>query len=238
MTGPTGCGKTTTLYSMLEDIDKKNNNIVTLEDPVEIPVEGVNQVNVNQKIGLSFANGLRSVLRQDPNIIMLGEIRDEETAQIAVRAAITGHLVISTLHTNDAASSIMRLVDMGVPAYLVADSMIMCIAQRLVRRVCPECRIEYESGQEEFEILGISKGKRIFKSTGCSSCGNTGYKGRTVMCEVMELDNDIRKLITQGKGASELREYNSINGKVSILKSRQELVERGITTYQECIKEM
>ncbi|MCM8711024.1 GspE/PulE family protein [Clostridium sp. SYSU_GA19001] len=236
VTGPTGSGKTTTLYAMLNQMDKIHKNIVTIEDPVEYTIKGINQVNVNSKAGLTFESGLRSILRQDPNVIMIGEIRDEETAQIAIRAAITGHLVISTLHTNDAASSILRLIDMGVPNYLAADSLLVCIAQRLVRVICSCCKVKYKASDKEIIDLALNKNKQIYKGKGCHHCNNTGYKHRTVVYEIMYVDEKLRRLIVNENSAGKLRSYNEIKGMLSLRDYCRELVKKGVTTYEEYIK--
>lgn len=233
VTGPTGSGKSTTLYAMLNQINNRDKNIITIEDPVEYNIFGVNQVNVNVKAGLTFANGLRSILRQDPNVIMIGEIRDEETAQIAVRAAITGHLVLSTLHTNDAVTSILRLVDMGVPKYLVAGSLLMCIAQRLVRKICECCKLEYKPTGTEMKILGVDFIHKLYKGKGCIFCNYTGYKGRTVVFEAMKIDDNHRELINNRTNIEEIRNYNEKCGMISLEQNCRELVLKGITTLNE-----
>ena len=192
MIGPTGSGKTTTLYTILNELNTDSKNIITIEDPVEVSIEGINQVNVNNKVGLTFATGLRSILRQDPDIIMIGEIRDSETAQIAIRSAITGHLVLSTLHTNNAPSSILRLEDMGVQRYLIANAIKGVIAQRLVRKICPKCKLQYDATPYEKEILNIDKNEELIlhKGKGCAYCNNTGYVGRMGIYEIMEEGTD------------------------------------------------
>ena len=199
VTGPTGSGKSTTLYSMLNDLNSGYKNIVTVEDPVEYMIDGVNQINVNTKAGLTFAAGLRSILRQDPDIIMIGEIRDKETAQIAIRAAITGHLVLSTIHTNDAPSSVLRLIDMDIEPYLVATSVVGVIAQRLVRKICPRCKVTYEASDYEKKLLGLQTDKTLIlhKGSGCGYCNNTGYVGRTGVYEIMEITREHRETIMQ-----------------------------------------
>jgi type IV pilus assembly protein PilB len=197
VTGPTGSGKSTTLYTALREIAKPNVNILTVEDPVECTISGINQVQVNNGAGLNFAKALRSFLRQDPDIIMVGEIRDNETAEIAIRAAITGHLVLSTLHTNDAASSITRLSDMGIESFLLASSLEGIMAQRLVRRLCPLCKEEKELTDTEILITENSiQGKKSYNPKGCPYCNNTGYKGRIAVYEIMTIDNDLRELIS------------------------------------------
>jgi len=236
LTGPTGSGKTTTLYALLSEVNTPDKNIVTVEDPVEYMLEGINQVQVNVKAGLTFAAGLRSILRQDPDIIMIGEIRDEETAQIAVRAAITGHLVLSTLHTNDAPGAITRLVDMGVEPYLVADAVVGVIAQRLVRKLCPSCRVAYTSDSNEMMILNTDKPVQLYRSTGCPSCQNTGYRGRTAIHEVMLLDREHRHIIARGGSAEEIRDVAVKKGMVNLYESCRELVLNGVTSIQEMMK--
>lgn len=236
LTGPTGSGKSTTLYALLSEVNQPDKNIVTVEDPVEYMMEGINQVQVNAKAGLTFAAGLRSILRQDPDIIMIGEIRDEETAQIAVRAAITGHLVFSTLHTNDAPGAIMRLVDMGVEPYLVADAVVGVIAQRLVRRVCQSCRKEYTSDENEMRLLNVDKPVRLYRADGCPTCHNTGYKGRTAIHEVMQIEKEHRILIEKESNAEQLRDTAMKMGMVNLFDSCKGLVLKGETTMQEMVK--
>lgn len=236
ITGPTGSGKSTTLYALIEEMDKIKKNIITIEDPVEYRISGVNQINVNNKAGLTFARGLRSVLRQDPDVIMIGEIRDEETAEIAVRAAITGHTVLSTLHTYDSISSILRLIDMKVPNYLAADAISAVIAQRLVRKICDNCKVSYEPNEWERKKLGLREGEKIFKGIGCEKCSNTGYKGRTVVYEVLELDERHRRIIQSNKNIDLLREFCSKNGMTFLSENCKTLVRRGITTYEQFIK--
>ena len=236
LTGPTGSGKTTTLYSMLSEVNTPDKNIVTIEDPVEYMLAGINQVQVNVKSGLTFAAGLRSILRQDPDIIMIGEIRDEETAQIAVRAAITGHLVLSTLHTNDAPGAITRLVDMGVEPYLAADAIVAVIAQRLVRRLCPACRTTYTADEKEKIILNTDKPVQLYKSVGCPACQNSGYRGRTAIHEVMLLGRDHRNIIARGGSAEEIRDIAVKQGMVDLYESCRQLVLSGVTSIQEMVK--
>ncbi|MCY6370336.1 GspE/PulE family protein [Clostridium ganghwense] len=235
-TGPTGCGKSTTLYTLINEINSEEKNIITIEDPVEYTIKGVNQVNVNYKSGLDFAAGLRSVLRQDPDIIMVGEIRDEETAQIAVKAAITGHLVFSTLHTNSAPSAIERLINMNVPNYLTADALVAVIAQRLIREICPYCKEKYIPKEEELKILGVSNCHELFRGRGCIKCNNTGYKGRRAIFEIMYLNSNHKKLICQNKSIEELREYSIKEGMSTLNNSCKTLVLKGITTVQEMMK--
>lgn len=237
-TGPTGSGKSTTLYAMLKELNNENRNIVTVEDPVEYMLEGVNQVNVNVKAGLTFSSGLRSILRQDPDIIMIGEMRDDETAEIAVRAAITGHLVLSTIHTNDAASSIVRLFDMGIPAYLVANSLSGIIAQRLVKSICPDCREPYEAKAYEKEILGIKEMEKVtlYKGKGCPRCNGTGYLGRTGVYEILEITKGMREIIVGSGDVGLLKKTAIENGMITMRKSCERLVYKGITTIDELAK--
>ena len=195
LTGPTGSGKTTTLYSFLKHLNNDEVNITTIEDPVENNLDGVNQIQVNPKVNLTFAASLRSILRQDPNVIMIGEIRDEETAEIAVKAAITGHLVLSTLHTNNAHGTISRLIDMGIPRYLVADALIGAISQRLVRKLCPYCKKEHITTESEMADLGLTKPEKIYEPCGCQRCNGTGYHGRTAVFEILNLNSNIKKSI-------------------------------------------
>jgi len=237
-TGPTGSGKSTTLYAVLKELNNESRNIVTVEDPVEYMLEGVNQVNVNVKAGLTFSKGLRSILRQDPDIIMIGEMRDNETAEIAVRAAITGHLVLSTIHTNDAASSIVRLFDMGIPPYLVANSLSGIIAQRLVKSICPDCKEAYEAKAYEKEILAINEMKKVtlYKGKGCPKCNGTGYLGRTGVYEILEITKNMREIIV-GSGDVEFLKKTAIeNGMITMRESCERLVYKGITTIDELAK--
>jgi type IV pilus assembly protein PilB len=233
VTGPTGSGKSTTLYSMLSSMNSQEKNILTIEDPVEFSLEGINQVGVCGKTGVTFASGLRSLLRQDPDVIMIGEIRDEETARIAVRAAITGHLVLSTLHTNDSAASILRLIDMGVPAYLVSEAVVGIIAQRLVRKICIFCREEFPAAKEVAEILGVKEGEKIFRGTGCSKCNGTGYSGRTVVYEYNRIDSSKKAMIRVCPDIEEMRRRNFENGVNRLEENCRELVKNGITTWEE-----
>ena len=235
LTGPTGCGKSTTLYSFLKEVNSTDVNIVTVEDPVEYTMQGVNQTQVNPKADMTFARALRSILRQDPDIIMIGEIRDEETAEIAVRAAITGHLVFSTLHTNDAPGAITRLEDMGVQDYLVADALVGVIAQRLVKRLCPACKKRGKTNAKEMEVLGINEPVSIFRPQGCQFCNNTGYKGRIAIHEIMFMNEHMKNEVTKNKNLESLREIAQKNGMVTLWSSCQSLVIKGVTSIQELI---
>ncbi|MHB9096167.1 MAG: type II secretion system ATPase GspE [Eubacteriales bacterium] len=240
VTGPTGSGKTTTLYSVLNDLNSPEKNIITLEDPVEYTLEGVNQVQLNTKAGLSFANGLRSVLRQDPDIIMVGEIRDAETAKIAIQSAMTGHLVLSTLHTNTAASTLTRLVEMGIEPFLVASSVVGIIAQRLVRRLCPDCKDPYEPPAALIEKLGISPnedGKIVFyQPQGCPSCNNTGFRGRLAIQEVMFIGSVIRDLVTNKATADQIESAATEQGMVDIREDGLHKVVLGLTSLEEVMR--
>jgi type IV pilus assembly protein PilB len=237
VTGPTGSGKTTTLYAVLKELNKVEKNIITIEDPVEYKLEGINQVQINPKAGLTFASGLRSILRQDPDIIMIGEIRDAETAEIAIRAAITGHLVLSTLHTNDSASSVVRLVDMGVEPYLVSSAVIGIVSQRLVKELCPNCKTAYKASYSDKSFLGLNIEDDItfYKSKGCNKCNN-GYKGRRAVHEVMVVNENMRKLINNGASIDELRICAVNNGMIPLLESSVNLALNGLTTIEEVLK--
>ncbi|GAB1476738.1 ATPase, T2SS/T4P/T4SS family [Bacillota bacterium] len=236
ISGPTGSGKTSTLYSLLNDINKPEINIITVEDPVEYRLEGINQVQVNNKAGLTFANGLRSILRQDPDVIMIGEIRDSETAQIAIRASITGHLVISTIHTNDSASSVIRLVDMGVEPYLVSSSLVGVVSQRLVRNICPHCKVPYRASHSEMMMLKMSQPEPLYKGTGCPYCNFTGYKGRSGIHEILVVTREIRDLINRGATTDQLMQMALRQGTISLKDSCIELVLSGRTTVEELVK--
>ena len=237
VTGPTGSGKTTTLYTVLRELNQIEKNIITIEDPVEYKLAGINQVQVNVKGGLTFASGLRSVLRQDPDIVMVGEIRDGETAEIAIRAAITGHLVLSTLHTNDSPSTVARLIDMGIEPYLVSSAIIGIVSQRLVKLLCPKCKIEYQPSYLEKKILGIEENEEIllYKAVGCSSC-NKGYKGRTAIHELMPINEAIRQLIDKGANIDNLRKEAVKDGMTSLLQSAALLAIQGETSYDEVLR--
>ena len=236
VSGPTGSGKTTTLYTMLSEMNKVDTNIVTVEDPVEYRMEGVNQVQVNQRAGLTFANGLRSILRQDPDIIMIGEIRDAETAEIAMRASITGHLVLSTIHTNDAPSSVARLIDMGIEPYLAAASLVGVIAQRLVRRLCPHCREKAEATPDELSIMKRHEPTTIYKASGCPRCNNTGYSGRAPIHEILPISRDIKTLIEQRGTIEEIRKLGLSQGSTSLQANCVYLVLNGTTTIDELLR--
>ena len=233
VTGPTGSGKSTTLYAVLNKLRKPTINITTIEDPVEKQMFGINQVQVNTKAGMTFASGLRALLRQDPDVIMIGEIRDYETAEIAVRASITGHLVLSTLHTNDAPSSIVRLIDMGVPPYLVAASVNAIIAQRLVKRLCPYCKRKRVVSDAEKALLDDYGIKEAYEPVGCPECNHVGYSGRIAIYEIVEMDHRIRKLISVETPIDDIRKVAAENGAEFLADSLRELVRKGITSLDE-----
>lgn len=236
VTGPTGSGKTTTLYAALGEIARPNVNVVTVEDPVEKAIDGINQCQVNQKAGMTFAAALRSILRQDPDIVMIGEMRDTETADIGIRAAITGHLVLSTLHTNDAASTVVRLVDMGVASYMVATSLIGVIAQRLVKVLCPNCKSPRLSTEEENELMGIPSSIEIYEPVGCSNCNNTGYKGRTAIHEIIHCTAKVSAIIAAGGGKEEIEQAARANGTKLLRDNASELVQAGQTSIDELVR--
>ncbi|MCR5058212.1 MAG: GspE/PulE family protein [Clostridiales bacterium] len=236
ISGPTGSGKTTTLYTLLSEKNTPETNIVTVEDPVEIQIPGINQVQVNVKAGMTFASGLRSILRQDPDIILVGEIRDGETAEIAMRAAITGHLVFSTIHTNDAVSSINRLIDMGIEPFMVSTALIGVVAQRLVRRICTNCREEYTPGPDEVELLKLKPGQKLYRGAGCSECGEKGYKGRIAIHEVVIMTKAMRALLERRASEDEMRALAVSEGTLMLADSAAALVLEGITTVAEMSK--
>lgn len=238
VTGPTGSGKSTTLYTVLRELSDPRKNIITVEDPVEYQLDGVNQVNVNASVGLTFASSLRSILRQDPDVIMIGEIRDEETAQIAVRAAITGHLVLSTMHTNDTASTVARLVDTGVEPYLVSSSLKGVTAQRLVKRICIDCKTTYQASEEEKKILGLNHMENLVlhKGNGCNTCGDSGYKGRIAIHEILSVDAKIRGLIDKSATTDEIRKGTEIQKMTTLRDNCIELALKGITTIEQVLE--
>lgn len=233
LTGPTGSGKSTSLYAFLRFLNTHERNIITVEDPVENQIDGINQVQVNPKANLTFASALRSILRQDPNIIMIGEIRDEETAQIATRAAITGHLVLSTIHTNDAVGVVARLINMGIPPYLVADSLLGSVSQRLVRKLCPVCKKEHITTPAEMEMLKIDKPRVIYEAVGCKACNMTGYQGRTGVFEILVNDDKIREAIMSNTYTSDKLNELVRNTMPSIMDNAKERVLNGETSISE-----
>ena len=239
VTGPTGSGKTTTLYAALGELAKPNVNVITVEDPVEKAIDGINQVQVNAKTGMTFAAALRSILRQDPDIVMIGEMRDSETADIGIRAAITGHLVLSTLHTNDAASTIVRLIDMGVASYMVATSLIGVIAQRLVKVLCPKCKTQRFSDEDENKLMkldDIYTPIPVFEAQGCPECNNTGYRGRTAIHEIIHCTAGISTIIARNGSKEEIEEKAKENGTKLLRDNVSELVQKGVTSMDELVR--
>ncbi len=239
VTGPTGSGKTTTLYAALSEINSPDKNIITVEDPVEYQLLGIGQMQVNPKINLTFAAGLRSILRQDPDVIMIGEIRDRETAEIAINASLTGHLVFSTLHTNDAASAATRLIDMGIEPFLVASSVVAVMAQRLIRKICPDCKKPYQPDDEELIRLGVVPGKNrptFYRGAGCAACSQTGYRGRTGIHELMVMDDDLRRLIGSKADATAIKQAAMTKGMVMLKEVAADKIFHGVTTTEEVMR--
>lgn len=238
VTGPTGSGKSTTLYTALSELNTEDVNIITVEDPVEANIDGINQVHVNPKANLTFASALRSILRQDPDIIMIGEIRDQETASIAVQASITGHMVVSTLHTNSSASTVTRLADMGIEPYLIADSVVGIIAQRLVRRLCPNCKKPRMATEEEKELMGCDPAKdvEIFEPGGCVQCDQMGYKGRIGVYEILQMSPNLKRIISKGGDADEIKDQAMKEGMHTLKMSAAEYVLTGVTSIHEMMK--
>ncbi len=240
VTGPTGSGKTTSLYASLERINSPDKKIITVEDPVEYQIQGINQIQVNPKVNLSFANGLRSILRQDPDVILVGEIRDRETADIAIHASLTGHLVFSTLHTNDSASAITRLIDMEIEPFLVASSLMAVVAQRLVRFLCPSCKEPYEPHDDELERIGIKRDKLhdgvLYRAKGCSDCIDTGYSGRTAIFEMLLIDDGVRNHTLNTADSSTIKKYAVSEGMVTLRSDGAEKVLRGLTSVDEIMR--
>ena len=237
VTGPTGSGKSTTLYAGLSQIDNKQRNVLTVEDPIEYAIEGIGQTQVNNKVDMTFARGLRAILRQDPDVVMVGEIRDLETAQIGVQASLTGHLVLSTLHTNTAAGAITRMEDMGVEPFLLSSSLLGVLAQRLVRTLCPHCRASHMADEEELKILGLSADKQtpIYRAVGCVECNHKGYKGRTGIHELLFVDDKVRELIHNGKGEQSIEKYIR-KSTPSIRRDGFDKVLLGVTTLEEVLR--
>jgi general secretion pathway protein E len=239
ITGPTGSGKTSTLYAILNELNKPDVNIITVEDPVEYQMQGIGQVQVKEKIGLTFATALRSILRQDPDILMIGETRDQETAQIAIQAALTGHLVLSTLHTNSAPSTITRLLDMGVEPFLIASSIILAMAQRLVRRLCDACKMPYQPAKDILASIGLtqaeSKGITFFKAVGCQECNNTGYRGRLAIFELMQMSQAIAHLIMTRADTAQIRKQAIAEGMATLLQDGVRKIKEGVTTIDEVL---
>jgi type IV pilus assembly protein PilB len=241
VTGPTGSGKTTTLYSALSRVNTIEVNIMTAEDPVEYNLMGINQVAVRNEIGMTFAAALKAFLRQDPNIIMVGEIRDIETGGIAIKAALTGHLVLSTLHTNDAPSTITRMIDMGIEPFNVSSAVNLIVAQRLVRRICKDCKAESTYSADELKVLGTSmkewEGVTFYKGKGCDTCGGSGYKGRAGLYEVMALSQELRRMILRGASTAELQNQAVADGMFTLRMDGIVKIKKGVTTLEEVVKE-
>ena len=240
VTGPTGSGKTTTLYGALSTINRTDINIITVEDPIEYQIDGIGQIQVNPKINLTFANGLRSIVRQDPDVILVGEIRDMETAEIAIQSSLTGHLVFSTLHTNDSASAVTRLIDMGIEPFLVTSSVIAILAQRLVRVICPDCKEEYSPDQESLINIGLTpemlSGNKIYRGRGCPACLNTGYAGRTGIFELMFVDDNMKNLILKTSDANAIKHKAVEQGMITLRKDGALKILKGITTIEEVFR--
>jgi type IV pilus assembly protein PilB len=234
-TGPTGSGKTTTLYAMLNYLNSPERNIVTIEDPIEYTIENITQAQINVKAGFTFDQGLRAILRQDPDVIMVGEIRDRETAEVAVHAALTGHIVLSTFHTNDAPSALTRLIEMGVEPFLVASSVTCIIAQRLVRRLCGECKEEYTLPRELAQELGLKEGLRIFRPKGCPTCKETGYKGRIGIFEILIMDDEIREMVMRKSPSDLIRKVAKEKGMAEMKEDALRKVSLGITSLEEAL---
>ena len=235
VTGPTGSGKSTTLYSLLEILNQPDENVITVEDPVEYTMVGINQVQVNEKVGMTFTEALRSMLRQDPDTIMVGEIRDHPTAELAIRAALTGHLVLSTLHTNDAPSSIIRLLDMNIPSYLISTSLLTVVAQRLLRRLCPRCKAEYPLPDQIAYAHGLQPGMQVYEAVGCDDCRGTGYKGRVAVVEIMEVNERIKELINTNAPVPIIRQAAMENGMHLLVQSALRNVMIGVTSVEEML---
>jgi type IV pilus assembly protein PilB len=237
VTGPTGSGKSTTLYAAIQQVKDVKKNIITVEDPVEFHMVGISQVHVNSKIGLTFGAALRSILRQDPDIILIGEIRDEETADIAIKMALTGHLVFSTLHTNDAASSIARFVDIGIPPLLLGSALNIVVAQRLVRKICQKCKVEYVPDIELIEQLGLEKrqGLKFYKGEGCVNCNGSGYSGRMGLFEMLVITREMRKLILRNAPSGEIQDLGKKQGMQTLRQAGIEKILNGDTTVEQVI---
>jgi general secretion pathway protein E len=236
VTGPTGSGKSTTLHSFLQHIASPDINVITIEDPVEYNAEKINQIQVNDKVGLTFASGLRSILRQDPDVVMVGEIRDEETAQIAVQAALTGHLMLSTLHTNDSTSSLTRMMDMGVESYLLSSTLLGVLAQRLARKLCDKCKAPVLLEEKKLEGTGLDYRKVYYKAVGCAECDFTGYRGRQAVGELFVIDDRVKDMIHKGLNDHEIRETLKREGMKTISDRLSSMLERGETSYEEALR--
>jgi len=241
VTGPTGSGKTTTLYASLSEINEPGKNIITIEDPVEIRLAGIGQIEIKPSIGLTFAAGLRSILRQDPNVILVGEIRDLETAEIAIQASLTGHLVFSTIHTNEAAGAVTRLIDMGVEPFLISSSLAAAIAQRLVRLLCMHCREAHDPTDEELREIGLGRaelaGNKVYRARGCPQCGSTGYRGRIAIFEILVIDDAIRRMITRGIDSKSIQDAAIERGMVTMRMYGRQQVLAGVTSIAEILRQ-
>ncbi len=235
VTGPTGSGKTTTLYAILSQMNSKTDNVMTIENPVEYRLDRINQIQIDPAAKLTFATGLRTILRQDPDVIMVGEIRDAETAEVAIQAALTGHLVLSTLHTNDAPSAVTRAVDMGVEPFLISSTVIGALAQRLCRKICPECREEYDPAEEELKSIGLmlSSGQKLARGRGCGFCYNTGYRGRIAVFEIMKMTDGLRELINKRASLVEIKELAKSEGMRTLQENALQKVRDKVTTLEE-----
>ena len=236
VTGPTGSGKSTTLHACLQHISTPDKNIITVEDPVEYNADNISQIQVNTKVGLTFAAGLRSILRQDPDIIMVGEIRDSETAEIALRSALTGHLLLSTLHTNDATSALSRLMDMGIANFLVSSTLLGVLAQRLTRKLCVHCKKESQLAPEIAQEIDVPAGKLYFKAVGCKECDFTGYKGRQAIGELFIIDNKVKEMMKDGYNDHQVREAMKKEGMRTISDKLKDMLLAGDTSYEEAIR--
>jgi general secretion pathway protein E len=240
VTGPTGSGKTTTLYAALSTINRPEINIITIEDPIEYQIDGVGQIQVNPKIDLTFAAGLRSIVRQDPDVILVGEIRDRETAEIAIQSSLTGHLVFSTLHTNDAASAVTRLIDMGIEPFLVTSSVVAIIAQRLVRLLCPHCKEVYVPDVETLANLGLSmsviSGNTFYRKRGCNLCMQTGFRGRTAIFEILVVDDNIKRMVLKTSDSNQINELAVRQGMITLQQDGIQKVLNGMTTTEEVLR--
>jgi len=236
VTGPTGSGKSTTLHSFLQHIASPDKNIITVEDPVEYNADHVNQIQVNEKVGLTFAAGLRSILRQDPDVVMVGEIRDKETAQIALQAALTGHLLLSTLHTNDATSSLTRLMDMGIEDYLLSSTLIGVLAQRLARKLCSHCKTPTMLPDSTMDDLKLDKNKVYYKAVGCKHCDFTGYRGRQAVGELFIMNESVKDMMKKGLNDHEIREVMKQQGMRTISDKLKDMMAQGLTSYEEALR--
>ena len=236
VTGPTGSGKSTTLHSFLQHIASPDKNIITVEDPVEYNTGNISQIQVNDKVGLTFASGLRSILRQDPDVVMVGEIRDQETAQIAIQAALTGHLMLSTLHTNDATSSLTRLMDMGIEGYLLSSTLLGVLAQRLARKLCPKCKVPTLLEASVLDECGLDDTYTFYQAVGCTECDFTGYRGRQAVGELFVIGDEVREMITSGLNDNEIREVMKKHGMRTISDKLADMMAQGITSYEEALR--